>query len=261
MVPLSWAWSHALLLAGHHEHGQHGDDRAVHGHRHRHLLERDAVEEDLHVLDRVDGHAGLAHVTLHPGVVAVVAAVGGQVEGHRQAHLAGGQVATVEGVGLLGGGEPGVLADGPGPVGVHGGPDAADERGEAGQVVALVGRDRGQVLGRVQGLDVDALGGGPGQRVGVGALELLAGQLPPVVHADLRSGRARPSSVSSRSVTRPAYEVGSRPRNRRRSAAGRQVVADHVGHQVGAAEQVEQVDGAVQADLDGDQVGDGLPRR
>ncbi len=38
--------------------------------------------------------------------------------------LAGGEVAPVEGVGLLGGGEPGVLANGPGPTGVHRGPRA-----------------------------------------------------------------------------------------------------------------------------------------
>ena len=46
------------------------DDDRLHGqtvaglmvHRHAHLLERDAVEQDLHVLDGVDRHAGLADV-------------------------------------------------------------------------------------------------------------------------------------------------------------------------------------------------------
>ena len=33
---------------------------------HRHLVERDAVEQDLHVLDAVDGHARLAHVAFEP---------------------------------------------------------------------------------------------------------------------------------------------------------------------------------------------------
>ena len=45
------------------------------------LLERDAVEEHLHVLDRVDRDPGLADVADHPRVVAVVAAVGREVEG------------------------------------------------------------------------------------------------------------------------------------------------------------------------------------
>jgi hypothetical protein len=134
MVPLSWSWLDALLLAGDDEAGQHRQHGAVHGHRHRHLLERDAVEEDLHVLDRVDGHAGLADVADDAGVVGVVAAVGGEVEGHRQALLAGGEVAPVEGVGLLGGGEAGVLADGPRPVGVHGGAHAAHEGAKPGRV-------------------------------------------------------------------------------------------------------------------------------
>ena len=105
MVPLSWSWRDALLLAGDDEAGEHRQHRAVHRHRHRHLVERDAVEEDLHVLDGVDRDAGLADVADDAGVVAVVAAVGGEVEGHRQAHLPGGEVAAVEGVRLLGGRE------------------------------------------------------------------------------------------------------------------------------------------------------------
>jgi hypothetical protein len=50
-----------------------------------HLVERNAVEQDLHVLDRVDRHAGLADIARHARVVAVVAAVGGQVEGDAHA--------------------------------------------------------------------------------------------------------------------------------------------------------------------------------
>jgi hypothetical protein len=104
----------ALLLARDDEEGQDRDHRAVHRHRHRHLVERDAVEQDLHVLDRVDGDARLADIAHHARVVAVIAAVGGQVEGDRQALLPGGEVAAVEGVRFLGGGEAGVLPDRPG---------------------------------------------------------------------------------------------------------------------------------------------------
>ena len=110
----------ALLLAGDDVAGQHRQHGAVHGHRHRHLRRAGCRRrKDLHVLDRVDGHAGLADVADDPRVVGVVAAVGRQVEGDRHALLAGGQVPPVEGVGLLGGGEAGVLADRPRPVGVH----------------------------------------------------------------------------------------------------------------------------------------------
>jgi hypothetical protein len=54
----------------------------------------------------VDRHAGLAHVARHARMVAVVAAVRGQVEGHRHALPAGGQRLAVEGVGFFGGGKP-----------------------------------------------------------------------------------------------------------------------------------------------------------
>ena len=128
IVPGELRRRHALLLGGddvEREHRQHG---AVHRHRHAHLVERDAVEQLAHVEDRVDRHAGHADVAGDPRVVAVVAAVGRQVEGDRQALLAGGEVAPVEGVGLLGGGEAGVLADRPRLVDVHRRVRAAQER-------------------------------------------------------------------------------------------------------------------------------------
>ncbi len=115
IVPIERRARHALFLAGDDEEGQDRDHRAVHRHRHRHLVERDAVEQDLHVLDAVDRHAGLADIAGHAGVVAVVAAVGGEIEGDREALLPGGEVAAVEGVRLLGGGETRILPDRPRP--------------------------------------------------------------------------------------------------------------------------------------------------
>ena len=119
MVPASCSGVDALLLGRDDVERQHRQHRAVHRHRHAHLVQRDAVEELAHVVDRVDRDAGHADVAGHPRVVAVVAAVGGQVERHRQALLPGGEVAPVERVGLLGGGEPGVLPDRPRLVDVH----------------------------------------------------------------------------------------------------------------------------------------------
>ena len=66
-------------------------------------------------------------------MVAVVAAMGGEIEGDREAHLPAPQVVAIEGVGILGGGEAGILPDRPGPVGVHGGARAAGEGRQAGQ--------------------------------------------------------------------------------------------------------------------------------
>ena len=150
MVPASCSGGDALLLGRHdveREHRQHG---AVHRHRHAHLVERDVVEQLAHVEDRVDRHAGHADVAGDAWVVAVVAAVGGEVERDRQALLAGGEVAPVEGVGLLGGREPGVLADRPRLVHVHRGVGAAQERDDARVGVEEV--DAREVVGGVDGL-------------------------------------------------------------------------------------------------------------
>ena len=177
MVPASCSRRDALLLAGDDEAREHGQHRAVHRHRHRHLVERDAVEEDLHVLDRVDRDAGLADVADDARVVAVVAAVRREVERDRQAHLPGGEVLAVEGVRLLGGREARVLADRPRPVRVHRRPRAPHERLEAGQPAD--GLEPLEVGRRVQRLHRDPLGRLPHERPGIGAPQLLRRQLAP----------------------------------------------------------------------------------
>ena len=148
---------HALLLAGHDVEGQDGEHGAVHGHGHGHLIQGDPAEEDLHIEDGVHGHAGLAHVAHHAGMVGVVATVGRQIEGDGQALLARRQVPAIEGVGFLGGGEAGVLPDGPGPGHVHGGVRSPEIGGHARHEVEMV-HLLIVVLG-VQGPDVDLLHG------------------------------------------------------------------------------------------------------
>ena len=73
------AW-HALLLSRDNETGQHRDDRAIHRHRHRNFVERNAVEQNLHILDAVDCDPGFAHIALDSWVVTVITAVGGKIE-------------------------------------------------------------------------------------------------------------------------------------------------------------------------------------
>ena len=92
-------------------------------------------------------------------MVGVVAAVRGQVEGHRQTLLACGEVAAVECVGLFGRGEAGVLADGPRTHHVHRRVGTAQERGDARRVVQVL--HAFEVFGRVGALDGDALGREP----------------------------------------------------------------------------------------------------
>jgi hypothetical protein len=64
--------------------------------------------------------------------------MGRQVEGDRQALLTCGEVASVKGVGVLGGREAGVLADCPRPAGVHRGVGATKVRRDAGQAAEVI---------------------------------------------------------------------------------------------------------------------------
>ncbi len=166
---------HALLLGGDDVAGQDRQDRAVHRHRHAHFVERDAGEQDFHVLDRIDRHTGLADVARDPRMVAVVAAMGGEIEGDRQPHLPGREVFAIEMVRVLGGRKARILPDRPRPVGVHRRPRATQIGREAGHRVfqRIAGRgDRLEIGGGVERLESDALGGGAveaGERL---ALEL-----------------------------------------------------------------------------------------
>jgi hypothetical protein len=67
IVPESLLLGDALLLRGDDVAGEHRQHRAVHRHRDADLVERDPVEQDLHVLDRIDRHARLADVAGDPG--------------------------------------------------------------------------------------------------------------------------------------------------------------------------------------------------
>ncbi len=116
VVPLSWARCDAVLLGdGDVEAEQPGGGR-VDRHRGVHLVERDPVEQLVHVAAVGDRDADLADLAAGEDVVRVIAGLGGQVEGDGEAGLALGQVAPVELVGAPGVGVPGVGAHHPGPV-------------------------------------------------------------------------------------------------------------------------------------------------
>ena len=98
---------------------QHGKHRAVHGHRDRHLVERDAVEEHFHVFDGINRDARLADIADNTRMIAVVAAMRREIERDRQAALARREVAAVKGVALGCRREAGVLPDGPRTLHIH----------------------------------------------------------------------------------------------------------------------------------------------
>ncbi len=155
---------HALLLGGDDIERQDRQDRSVHGHRHGHFVERDPVEQHPHVGDRIDGHAGHAHIARHAWIVGVVAAMGGQVERHRKTLLARRQVAPIKRIAVLGGGEARVLAHRPRPGDVHrriGSPDIGRNTGHRVQVIQPL-----EIAGRIKRLHVHQFGGLPHELLG-----------------------------------------------------------------------------------------------
>jgi len=76
-------------------------------------------EQRPHVVMESDSHTGHADIAGNARMIAVVAAVGGEIEGDGKAFLAGREVAAVERVGILRGGEARILPDGPGLGHVH----------------------------------------------------------------------------------------------------------------------------------------------
>ena len=87
-----------LVLGGDDVEGQQPGGGRVDRHRGVHLAERDPVEEDGHVAAVGDRDPDLPDLAPGELVVAVVAGLGRQVEGDRQAGLALGQVLQIEGV-------------------------------------------------------------------------------------------------------------------------------------------------------------------
>ena len=153
----------SLLLSRHDETGQNWQHCPIHGHRHRHFVQGDLVKEDFHILDRVDGNPGLAHIPRHSGVVRVVATMGGEIESHREPLLTRFEVGSVEGVGFLRRGEAGVLTDRPGTIRVHRGPGAPQERKHPRQRIHVV--HFLEIFRRVKRLDLNSIGTRPDQFV------------------------------------------------------------------------------------------------
>ena len=107
---------------------QQDDRRRVDRHRRRDAVERDAVEQRRHVLDRVDRDADAADFARGQRVVGVVAHLRRQVEGDAQAADALREQVPVARVRFGRRAEPGVLPHRPQPAAVHRRLDAARER-------------------------------------------------------------------------------------------------------------------------------------
>ena len=170
---------HTLLFARDDETGKDRNDCAVHRHGNADFFQRDTIKEDLHVLDRVNRHTGLADVTLHAGVVAVIAAVRCQIKRDRDALLPCGQRTAVESVGFLGSRETRILADRPRTACIHRGLDAARVWPLPRNPTQMA--DAFQILGCIKWRDVDALKRLPRQIIERAAPQLALSQFAPVV--------------------------------------------------------------------------------
>ena len=93
---------HAVLVRHGHVQREQPGRGGVDRHRRVHRVQRDAVEQGVHVALVRDRDPDLADLAARELVVRVVAGLGGQVEGHRQPGLALGEVAPVQLVRLAG---------------------------------------------------------------------------------------------------------------------------------------------------------------
>ncbi len=153
IVPEIAAGLHALLLRDQLIQQQQQGGRCVDGHRRRYLIEPDAVEEEPHVLERVDGDADLAYLAASLLGVGVESHLRRQIEGHREPGRARCDELVIPAVGVRGGGETRVLTHRPRPRQVHGRVDAPGERKRTR--LAQVGRriETRDILGSVDVLD------------------------------------------------------------------------------------------------------------
>jgi hypothetical protein len=103
------------LFLGHgYVEGQQPRGGSVDRHGRVHLIQRDLIEQCAHIAQMRHGDAHLAHFAAREFMVAVIAGLGGQVEGDRKTGLAAREVVAVERVGGAGGGMTGIGAEEPG---------------------------------------------------------------------------------------------------------------------------------------------------
>ena len=174
---------HALLLGCDDVVGENGDDGAVHRHRDGHFVKRNLVEENFHVFDRIDRHSCLADIADDARVVAVIAAMRGEIESDRKALLAAREIAPVKCIRFFRRREPGILPDRPWPSGIHRRLRAAGVGRKTRQRVGVISLRRQplQIVGRVERLDVDAFRRLPDKRGRARALGLLCNRGFPVL--------------------------------------------------------------------------------
>ena len=200
---------------------QQDDGGRIDRHRGRDPIQRNALEEEAHVLDGVDGHPDPAHLAPRERVVRVVADLGREVEGDAQPAAALIEQIAVAPVRLGGGAEAGVLAHRPQPPAVHRRMDAAGERKRAGQPQGVIG-------GPVRRVGPDgrlwwhrAILAACGNRPRGATGESCHGPPVETPTRSSRAGRARSSRAAARCPGCPAWSGPRRAACRRAAASPR----------------------------------------
>ena len=130
-------WLHALFFRGNYVKGHDRDHCSIHGHGDAHLIQRDFVEENLHIQNAVHGHTGFAHITDYAGMIGIISTMRGQVKGNGKPFLPHRQVAAIKGVGFFRGGKARVLTDGPGTLHVHAGVRPSEIGGYPAHIIQM----------------------------------------------------------------------------------------------------------------------------
>ena len=205
VVPSSARARHALLLGRGDVHRPDRRGRRVDRHRGAHAVERQALEQQLHVGQAAHGDAARPELALGLLVVGVVAVQRRHVVGDREARLAGVEQLAEADVGVLGRAEAREHAHRPGPRPVARGVDAARERR-----LARAGRCRAAGPGRRSGRRRRAAGRrGDRRRSGRRARR-----------ARRRTGRPSPRGRRGRRSARSPRVVNRSRRSGRRSRDG-----------------------------------------
>ncbi len=134
---------------------QQNGGRRVDGHRGGNLLQGDAFEQKLHVLQGINGHSHATHFPACLPVVGVVPYLRRQVESHRQAGLALREQVAEAPIRFRSGPEAGILPHRPQPAAVHRGVDPTGVRKLARATQVALGIDLDRILGGVERLELD----------------------------------------------------------------------------------------------------------
>ena len=177
---------YSLLLSGDEQEAVEHHRRPIDRHGDGHLVQRDSVEQRLHVGEARDGDPALPHLTRRERVIGVVAHERREVERYRKTGLPALQEELVTLVGILRRGEAGEEPHGPQPRAVHAGVGAASERVLAGQAEIAQIIVVGGVQGRVQRADGRS---GYGREVRVGTERTAAVRLLPASQALLEAAQ------------------------------------------------------------------------